>query len=173
VILGRDQGVKQRLSMRLSKKSIFAVVVIGLILIGIGVFGLFLLNQEPHGGFGIYVSGNNQLIISDRDIVWYNWTSHEIKLTAEGVGKIEALKVPMSGTPFVIKLNDKEIYNGSFWVSISSISYSGIVINTLEIQNNIVKIEKGYPSSGFFKGTDPRNNSEIFDYFQKIGKLVQ
>ena len=159
--------------MRPSRKSIFVVVVIGLLLIGIVVPGLFLLNQEPQGGFEIYLSGNNQLVISDRDIVWYNWASHEIKLTTEGLGKIEALKVPVSGTPFMIRLNGKEIYDGSFWVSISSIPYSGIVIDTLEIQNNTMKIEKGYPSSGFFKGTDPRNNSEIFDYFQKIGKLVQ
>jgi hypothetical protein len=158
--------------MRLSKKSICVVFVISLLFTGVFVLGLFFLEQEPQGSFGIYLSGNNQLVISDRNIVWYNWASHEIKLTDEGLGKVEALKVPVSGTPFMIKLNGKEIYNGSFWVSISSISYSGIVINTLEIQNNTMKIEKGYPSSGFFEGTDPRNNSDIHYYFQKIGKLV-
>ena len=56
-------------------------------------------------------------------------------------GLIKALRVPVSGRPFVIKLNCKEIYNGAFWSPISSKSYSGIVIL---IEDNSVKIENGY-----------------------------
>ncbi|MEM2122673.1 MAG: hypothetical protein QXE79_03455 [Candidatus Bathyarchaeia archaeon] len=157
--------------MRSGKKMVLGIIV--LLLAGIAIVGWLFLSQQPQEGFGIYLSESNKLVISDKDIVSYNKTSHEIKLTAGGVEKIKALKVPMTGSPFVIKINGKEIYNGSFWVSISSLSYSGIVIDTLKTQDNTIKIEKGYPSPEFFKGTDPRNNSEVFDYFQKIGKLIQ
>ncbi|MBS7648457.1 MAG: hypothetical protein QXK89_02280 [Candidatus Bathyarchaeia archaeon] len=156
--------------MRLSKKKVVLSVIV-LLLAGISIVGWLFLSQQPQEGFGIYLE-SNKLVISDEDIVSYNKTSHEIKLTARGVEKIKALKVPMTGSPFVIKINGKEIYNGSFWVSLSSLSYSGIVIDTLKIQDNTIKIEKGYPSPEFFKGSDPRNNSEIFDYFQKKGKLI-
>jgi len=157
-------------NMRLSKKSILGVIV--LLLAGIAIVGWLFLSHQLQGGFGIYLLDSNKLVISDEDIVSYNKTSHEIKLTAGGVEKIKALKVPMTGSPFVIKINGKEIYNGSFWFSFSSLSYSGIVIDTLKIQNNTISIDQGYPSSEFFRGVDPRNNSEVFNYFQKIGKLV-
>ena len=82
---------------------------------------------------------NNEQVLSDEEIVWYDKTSHEIKLTEEGVRRIKALEVSVSGSPFVIRINDEEIYEGSFWVSFSSLSYSGVVIDTLRIQNNTNK----------------------------------
>ena len=97
---------------------------------GIAIIGWLFLSHQLPGGFGIYLLDSNKLVISDEDIVFYNKTSHEIKLTAGVVEKIKALKVPVSGIPFVIKVNGKEIYDGSFWVSLSSLSYSGIVIDT-------------------------------------------
>ncbi|MEM2103963.1 MAG: hypothetical protein QW717_03630 [Candidatus Bathyarchaeia archaeon] len=157
--------------MRFGKKLILAVIL--LLLAGIAAVAWFFFTQQPRRGFGIYLAWSNELVISDEDIVSYNRTSHEIRLTVGGVEKIKALKVPVTGIPFVIKINGREIYAGSFWTSFSSLSYSGIVIDTLKIQNYTIKIEKGYPSSAFFKGVDPRNNSEIFNYFQEKGKLVQ
>ncbi|MEM2931099.1 MAG: hypothetical protein QW797_09625 [Thermoproteota archaeon] len=141
-------------------------------LAGVTIVGQLFFSQQPQRGFGIYLSESDELVISDEDIVWYNKTSHEIRLTAGGVEKIKALRVPVTGIPFVIKIDGKKIYDGSFWVSISSLSYSGIVIDTLKIQDDTIKIEKGYPSPEFFEGVDPRNNSEVLDHFQKIGKLV-
>lgn len=155
-------------------------VKIGLVILFVGIAvvgGWFVLSsqlQTSNEGFGIYLLENNELVISDRDIVSYNKTSHEIKLTEEGVRKIEALsfEVPVYGKPLVVKLNDREIYNGSFWSPISSVAVSGIVIDTF-VQDNTIRIEAGYPSSEFFKGIDPRNNSEIFEFFRRIGKLTQ
>jgi len=116
---------------------------------------------------------NNKLVISDEDIVWYSRTSHEIRLTELGVKKIEGLQVSVYGSPFVIKINGEKIYNGSFVTPISSIPQppSEVVIETL-VQNNTIKIQMGYPSSQF-GAEDPRNNPKIFDYFQKVNKLVQ
>jgi hypothetical protein len=112
-------------------------------------------------------------VISQEDIVWYNRTSHEIKLTELGVKKIEDLQVSLRGSPFDVKINGETIYNGYFATPISSISLSpsDVVIETL-VQSNIIKIQMGYPPSQFV-GEDPRNNPKIFDYFQNIKKIVQ
>jgi hypothetical protein len=157
--------------MMLSKKS--ALVVVILTFIGIAVAGWFLLSHQLQGSFGIYLLENNKLVISDEDIVWYNRTSHEIKLTEVGANKIQRLQVSLYGKPFVVKINGEEICNGSFVTPISSIPPppSEVVIETL-VQNNAIKIQKGYPPSQF-GAEDPRNNPKIFDYFQNIKKLVQ
>ena len=78
------------------------------------------------------------------------------------------------GEPFVVKIGNQEIYDGCFWTPISSVSYGGIVIETLvNMTDNTIKLEKGYPSSDFFEGIDPRNDPRILDHFQKLGKLKQ
>ena len=154
-------------------------LLIGLVIVGIiCVFVGFILSNQLQFSkerFGIYLLENDELVISDKNIISYNRTSHEIRLNEEGVKKIKTLDLYQK--PFVIKLDGKEVYNGSFWSDISSIPNSGIVIvDILAVQYGVtdsIRIETGYPSSEFFEGIDPRNNSEIFDYFQKVGKLTQ
>ena len=47
--------------------------------------GFYLTNQQRAASerFGIYLLKNNELVISDDEIVWYNKSNHEIKLTEE------------------------------------------------------------------------------------------
>lgn len=146
------------------------VVLLVAVAVVCGWFILISRLQVSEEGFGIYFLENDHPVISDKDIISYNKTSHEIKLTEEGVEKIRALsfEVPLYGKPFVVKLDGRKIYNGSFWSPISSIAPPGIVIDTL-LQDDIIKIEN--PPS--FQGVEPRDNSEIFDHFQKVGKLTQ
>jgi hypothetical protein len=158
--------------MRLGKKSILAFIA-GIFFVGFVSFGLFISSQKSQGKFGIYLLQNDQLVITDEDMVWYNKTSYQMRLTEDGLSKLEALTVPVHGVPFVAKLSGEEVYNGSFWTPISSVPYNGLVIEILRDNNTIVEIQRGYPSSEFFAGTDPRNNSELLEYFQEIGKLTQ
>jgi len=163
--------LKKRYHFTVRSAIIVSCIVTALIVAAI----VFALNIYPFAfaserGFGIYLSESNQLVISDKDIVFYNKSSYEIKLTEEGVQKVEALKIPVYGLPFVLKIDGKEVYGGSFWTPISSVPSSGIVIEVFEIKDSIIRLEKGYPTSEFFRGPDQRNNSQIFDYFQKIGK---
>ena len=123
--------------------------------------------------FGIYLLDNNELVISDNEIVWYDKTNYQIKLTEEATKKLSSLEVPVAGNPFVVRIDGKKIYNGSFWVSFSSLSYSGIVIDTLRTQNNTLSIDLSYPSSQFFEGVDNRNDPRILEHFQELGKLRQ
>ena len=153
-----------------------SLVLIAVLLCSLVIVGWFILNyqsQVSRGRFGIHLLENDELVVSDEDIISYNKTSHEIKLTEKGIEKIRTLKVGVSGRPFVIKLDGREIYDGSFWHSLSSIPYSGIVINTYNTRDNTIRLEEGYPTPKYFKGIDPRNNSEIFDHFQRIEKLAQ
>ena len=156
-------------------RRIVTLAIVAIFLIIFGIVTYFNQSQITEEGFGIYLLDNNELVISDTDIISYNRTSHEIRLNEGGVKKIKTLHLYQK--PFAIKLDGKQVYNGAFWSDISSIPYSVIVIvDILTVQYGMtdsIRIEKGYPSSEFFEGVDPRNNSEIFDYFQKVGKLTQ
>ena len=114
------------------------------------------------------------MVISDRDIVSYNRTSHQIKLNEEGIERVK--KMYLYHKSFVLKLSGKEMYNGSFWSDIDSMPYTGVaIIDILAIQHgstDTLRIEPCYPTS-FCLGVDPRDNLELLDYFQRIGKLVQ
>ena len=142
-------------------------------IVGFAVAGYFLLSHQLQGSFGIYLSENNKLVISDEDIVWYSRATHEIRLTELGAEKIEGLHVSVYGDPFVVKIGGEKIYNGLFVIPLSSVGQqpSEAVIETL-VQNNTIKIQMGYPPSQF-GAEDPRNNPKIFDYFQSIKKLIQ
>ena len=137
------------------------------------LFGVSSWYGRPGQGFGIYLVKDNRLIIADNDVLSYTWNSHTLKLTEEGARRIRELSVPVVGEPFVLKVNGEELYRGYFWTSISSISCNGIMIDVLRITDNCVSLENGYPSESFFTGADPRDQKEVFEYFQRIGKLVQ
>ena len=157
------------------KKVIKVSVIILIFTILAVAAGLYLidLSRVSSEEFGIYILENNEPVISDNEIVWYNKTSYQIKLTEEAAKKISTLEIPVTGIPFSARIDGEEIYTGSFWVSFSSLSYSGIVVDALRIQNNTISIDLGYPSSQFFEGVDNRNDPRLLDHFEKLGKLRQ
>ena len=163
----------------MKRRVVLYLVILFIVVVVIGDW--FVLNDQFRNreGFAVYLAGNNEPIISDRDIVFYNKTSHQIKLNEEGVNRTKKFDyfTTMYHKSFIVKLNGKEMYNGSFWSDMDSMSYSGVAImDILAIQRGLtdtIRIEPCYPSVKFCEGVDPRDNSEIFDYFHRIGKLVQ
>ena len=145
------------------------------------IIGWLILGSQLQGqkGFGVYLSEDNDLVISDKDIMFYNWTSHHIRLNGEGIDRVKGMGFfdKLYHKSFVVMLNGREMYNGSFWSDMDSMSYSGVAImDILAVQNNMtntLRVEPCYPSVQFCKGVDPRDHSEIFEYFKGIGKLVQ
>jgi len=131
-------------------------------------------------GFGIYQG--QDLIISEDDILSYNRTSHEIKLTESGLRNMrskilyeeeDGKLVPKLGglylKPFSVRLDGVEIYSGAFWSRLSSSTYDGIVlldVVSIETEDSI-RLEAGYPSPSNYKGTDPRNNPKIMQYLKE------
>ena len=147
-----------------------AVIIVGSIVIS-GCW--LLLSPKTNGDFGIYLVGNDELIISEKEIIVYDGGLHEITLTEEGIKRIEDLIqiLPFNGTRFVLRIRGEEMYRGWFFSPTSSLPCSEVVILTF-IQDNTIQIDAGYPSPSNFQGEDPRSNSKVFDYFRSIGKLM-
>jgi hypothetical protein len=152
---------------------------LGILLLSIVIIGgWWILNDgylSSSGEFGFYLVETGELIISDKDILSYNKTIHEIKLTKGGVERFKGRELYQR--KFVITLHGVEMYEGAFWSDLSSRIYEGVVIlNIHQIQEGVtdrLTIEPWYPPGLFTGSEDPRRNTEIFNYFQKIGKLTQ
>jgi len=112
-------------------------------------------------------------VISIDDIVSYTGDTHEIELTADAYERVTTMRVPTSGKSFVVCANKKQIYRGAFWTPLSSQSFNGVTIWVYPSlhEGNVIALELGYPSPGFYQGKDPRSNPEIFQSLEKAGKL--
>ncbi len=115
-----------------------------------------------------------QPVIAMNDIITYNTQTHELKLTASAFERISQLEVPVRGKSFVVCVDRKPIYWGAFWTPFSSISFDGVTIwKPLSLEEpHIITLELGYPSSSFYGGEDPRNNSEVMRSLEQAGKLI-
>ncbi len=113
-------------------------------------------------------------VIAASDIVSYRAATHEILLTSEAFERISSLEVPVRGKSFVVCVNREPIYWGAFWTPVSSMSFDGITIwkpfGTQ--QSSSIKLDLGYPSPGFYSGTDPRGNAEVMQSLENSGKLI-
>jgi hypothetical protein len=120
-----------------------------------------------------YVSIADEPVISIDDIISYTVRNHEIKLTPEAYERVMALQVPTSGKSFVVCVDRSPVYWGAFWTPLSSQSFDGVTIwvPSFNVRKNTIKLELGYPSSGFFTGEDPRANPDIMQSLEQAGKL--
>ncbi len=140
-------------------------------------------------GFAIYLTAGNvpvsqmpalshvelvdEPIISTADIMSYSQSTHEIQLSKDAYQRIQQLQVPTNGTSFMACVDRNPIYWGAFWIPISSQSFNGITImKELGKAETVITIERGYPSSDFASGEDPRSDKRIFDSLKQAGKLA-
>jgi len=164
-------------------------LVISCFLLIIIIYGIYFTDTKSEG-FAIYLTRkdippaqmealshvdlSDQPIISVEDIITYNAQTHEMKLTSNAFDRVYALDVPVTGKSFMVCIDKEPIYWGAFWTPISSLSFDGITIwkpyNTQE-QKTIV-LELGYPSSSFYDGEDPRNNTKVLESLVITGKLI-
>lgn len=153
-------------------KFFIILLLIGIIIIGLG---FVLINQFGNSDeeFGIYLL-DDELIISGNDILSYNKTSHVIKLSQEGVDRL--MNFELVREPFEVRIGNRVIYNGSFWSFVlSSTSSSAVIIDVLLVQDgstSFLRIDPCYPLQ-LCEGQDMRSDPEIFEYFQRNGKLVK
>lgn len=113
-------------------------------------------------------------LITGADLVRYSRTAHTLQLTPEAYGRVKALAKAISGPPFVVCVDRTPVYSGSFWTSLSSASYAGIVIDTLRPGDDInsLRVQLGYPEGpGFFRGEDRRADPRIMQALAAAGKL--
>jgi hypothetical protein len=120
-----------------------------------------------------YVSLAAQPIISLQDIITYDAQTHEIKLTDEAFQRVSNLEVPARGTSLMVCVDNKPVYWGAYWSIFSSQSFNGVVIQkSLATEAKAIIIKLGYPAPSFFKGEDPRNNTEVINSLERSEKLI-
>jgi len=166
------------------KKALIAVLIASMLLIPLAFYSC----TSPEG-FAIYLTRDDtpvsempalshvdiadEPIISADDIISYSKNTHEIELTAEAYQRVTELKVPTSGTAFLVCVDKAPIYWGAFWMGFSSQSFDGVTIMVLppSQKENVIQLELGYPSLSFYQGEDPRSNPEILKSLEEAGKL--
>jgi hypothetical protein len=110
--------------------------------------------------------------IASKDIVSYSAEWHEMTLTEAAYDRLQALKVPVSGRPFVVCVGQERIYAGAFWTPISSLMFDGVTIwQPLGGDDEVARIEFGYPSSAYATGDDPRSDPRVTHALRQAGKL--
>jgi hypothetical protein len=110
-------------------------------------------------------------ILSVDDIVAYSRETHEIELTASAYERIGQLEAPVDGIPFVVCVGRDPIYLGAFWPLYSSLIFDGVVIEVPLMDEPVIQITLGYPSSPFFGGEDPRSDPRILQALAQAGRL--
>jgi hypothetical protein len=173
------------------KKLFSIIILLGYLLVSCGTGPEENATQTPgvENGFSIYLLADNippqklviqshldlapEVLLSMDDIVSYNQVTHEIELTPTGYEKIAALSVPVDGISFTVCVDGQPIYAGAFWVAYSSLSFDGVVIDTLRAtrEQPVIQIQLGYPGPDFFSGEDPRSDPRILQAFEQAGKL--
>jgi hypothetical protein len=134
--------------------------------------------QSSEAGFRIYSIENNALLISDADVLLYNWTAQEMAITTEGSGRLTEMGGLYSRTGgFVIKIDGEEIYRYVFRTYDMSAIPASPRISILYPSAffpfesvNYGAIQMFFPS--FQSPSDQSENSvKILNYFEKINKL--
>lgn len=106
--------------------------------------------------------------LTGADFTSYDPDTHTFTLTPEAEERLLALDLPVSGRAFVVSVDGVRIYTGAFWTPLSSLSYDGVTIMLMEGFGPIdpegrYEIGLGYPGSGFFEGSDPRDDPRILE----------
>lgn len=158
-----------------------------LILIISQIFLSCLNENQEYETFGIYLTDNDELVLSDKHIDAYIKLEHQIRLNDEGIKQWSSFykydssfspPIPKLGSlykkEFAIKLDNDEMYRGKFWSNVSSASCDRIVIMDVMLlyDGNILFIEAGYATAASNSTLiELRNQNDIYDFFDSKGKL--
>jgi len=114
-------------------------------------------------------------IISEADILAYDFSKHALKLRPEALKRLPL--PPVEGTPFVVVVNGERIYWGAFYSNFSSIPFSlPVILVNRGAQSetpgrDIVLIERAYPAQSAM-GKDLRSDERVRDVLGKLKKLA-
>jgi hypothetical protein len=146
------------------------------------------LNSNDNGAvakkadFGIYLVKNNQLLVSQDDIVSYNPETYTFKLTDEAVKRLDQYSAyGIEHTPkidnglyqqeFSIRLRNTALLDGFFWSGLSSASHDGLVLldSTMFTATKELTVDTGYPAGN---NNPIPGEADLIEYFKSIGKLA-
>jgi len=103
-------------------------------------------------------------VISDAEILNYDFTTHTLRMRPEALGRLP--RPPVSGTPFVVTAEGQQIYLGAFTTGASSMPFAvpSIVVDAPVHTNQsptALVIARAYPTAQFGVGPDPRGDPRI------------
>jgi hypothetical protein len=131
---------------------------------------------ETHPGRWKDLPLASQPIVTDVDIIAYDFSKHAMKLKPEALNRLP--RPPVEGTPFVVVVNGERIYPGAFYSNMSSIScYLPIIMvdrRGLDPTSpaDILLIENGIPPQSSALGEDLRSDVRVRDALANLKKLA-
>jgi hypothetical protein len=146
----------------------------------VGEFGIFLLQGNYSGADILGVSPGSlprqaTPLLTTQDILRYDLATHEIQLTRSAYQRFMArfpTPVKTDGIPFVVTVGEEAVYAGALWTPLSSLSFDGVtILQPIDSSGDSIRIELGYPGSGFFTRLDPRSDPRIIRALRAAGKL--
>jgi hypothetical protein len=149
------------------KRSTFAIYLIA------GSVDARVFAQEPGRWKDLPLA--HEPIISDADIVAYDFSKHAMRLKPEALKRLPLSSVV--GTPFVVVVNGERIYPGAFYTGASSIPCDvPVILIDRAAQNqtsraDVLLIESAYPQRSSL-GRDLRSDVRVRDALAKLKKLA-
>ena len=165
----------------MKKRMWTSLVLIVLALIAVSWFFRNYLVQPSEAGFSLVSLKDNTLLISDADVVSYNWTSQEIALSDGASQRLMQMGEDLYSFTdgFVIKIDVEEIYRGVFRSPFMSaipeppkisIMFPSVLFPS-DLENNHA-VRMFYP--GFQPPKDqPEENSRLSKNFEGVNKLTR
>jgi hypothetical protein len=138
-------------------------------------FQIFLLADQSTTPEQARAQGIDSLVLAATPLLDL-WPIYYVEQSTGNIGTPSAAsiasallspKVPLSGSPFVVKVDDVPIYLGTFFLRVSSMIPVGPVIMVDAITSDLVPISA--PKTG---SDDPRFDPRIVQVLTETGKLV-
>ena len=155
------------------------LLIVTVLVAGLWIYTRYMM-QQSEAGFRLVFLENNDVLISDSDVLSYNWTSQEIALSDGASERLIQMGDSLYSftTGFVIRIDGEEVYRGVFRSPIMSaipappkisIMIPNVVFPSSTPDDHAMRMF--YPS--FQPPNDqPEQNAKLAEYFGEIKKLT-
>lgn len=139
-----------------------------------------MVKEPSEEGFRIVASQDNVVLISDVDVLSYNWTSQEMSITDAASQRLLGLgdSLYSFSAGFIIKINGEEIYRGVFRAAYMSAIPAppkiSILFPSLTYPSGVEnpKAMMLFYPSGKLPTDQSEANTKLSNYFEKVNKLT-
>jgi hypothetical protein len=147
---------------------------LALFVTALGLFLISPLRASNDSGFGIFFVDRKgslaESLIDADDLVRYAWNHHSIELTRQALERVRAKA--SCGQLVAICVDRKPIYRARLYRTFCQTSCNDVVLLISEARDgNFVQLQLGYPTSKWFKGSDPRSALVVHDALLAEHKL--